>query len=171
MSWWLWVLLGVLALVGESVSMALFLLNVAVAAFIAAVLSLVGVSAIAQVAVFLVVSILLIGLVRPRLVQALTGRVRTGDLTNQGSLSNRAATVTQTVTPDGGTIRIGAGEFWTARANPPATRIEVGSSVRVTHVDGLTAYVDPVPVLPELGEEAPLTFGVAPATVTAHKEG
>ncbi len=171
MSWWLWVLLGVLALVGESISMALFLLNVAIAAFIAAVLSLVGVSAIAQAAVFLVVSILLIGLIRPRLIQALAGRVRAGDLTNQGSLSNRAATVTQTVTPDGGTIRIGAGEFWTARANPPATRIEVGSSVRVTHVDGLTVYVDPVSVLPVADEEASLASGVAPATFTAHKEG
>jgi len=171
MSWWLWVLLGVLALVGESISMALFLLNVAIAAFIAAVLSLVGVSAIAQAAVFLVVSILLIGLIRPRLIQALAGRVRAGDLTNQGSLSNRAATVTQTVTPDGGTIRIGAGEFWTARANPPATRIEVGSSVRVTHVDGLTVYVDPVPVFPVVDEEVPFASGVAPAPFTAHKEG
>jgi hypothetical protein len=28
MHWWLWVLLGVLALAGESISMALFLLNI-----------------------------------------------------------------------------------------------------------------------------------------------
>lgn len=166
MPWWLWVLLGVLALVGESISMALFLLNVGVAAFVAAVLSLFGVNAAAQVGVFLVVSVLLIGLVRPRLLQALTGRVRTGDLTNQGSLANRVATVTQTVTPDGGTIRIGAGEFWTARANPPVPRIEVGASVRVTHVDGLTVYVDPAPA----SVEAPLASGASTATFTAREE-
>jgi membrane protein implicated in regulation of membrane protease activity len=162
MSWWLWILLGVLAFVGESFSMALFLLNVGIAAFIAALLSVLHVSAAAQVGVFLVVSVLLIGLVRPRLVQALTGRVQTGDLTNQGSLVNRPATVTQEVTPDGGTIRIGTGEFWTARANPPAKRIEVGSSVRVTHVDGLTVYVDPTP--------APVETPLAPATFTARED-
>jgi len=167
MPWWLWVLLGVLALVGESFSMALFLLNVGIAAFAAAALSLAGVNAAAQVGVFLVVSVLLIGLVRPRLVQALTGRVRVGDLTNQGSLAGRAATVTQAVTPDGGTIRIGAGEFWTARANPPATHIAVGSSVRVTHIDGLTVYVDPAPA----PVEAPLASGAAPATFTAREDG
>ena len=43
-SWWLWGLLGLLALAGESVSMALFLLNVGIAAFVAALLSYLGCS-------------------------------------------------------------------------------------------------------------------------------
>ena len=85
MTWWLWALLGVLALAGESVSMALFLLYVGVAAFVAAGLALVGATAAAEVGVFLALSLLLIVLVRPRMLQALTGRVPHRALTNQGS--------------------------------------------------------------------------------------
>ena len=51
--------------------------------------------------------------------------------------------MTQTVTRDGGMIRVGNAEFWSARANPPVHSIEVGSQVRIAYVDGLTAYVEP----------------------------
>jgi membrane protein implicated in regulation of membrane protease activity len=71
-------------------------------------------------------------------------------LTNQGRLVDRLATVTQTVTSDGGVVRIGNAEFWTARVTPPTPRIEVGSSVRIVYVDGLTAYVEPVAPIPEV---------------------
>lgn len=144
MVWWLWIVVGVLALAGEAASMALFLLYVSAAAFVAAVLSAVGLGGAAQVAVFVALSVLLIGLVRPRMLHALAGRVPHRALTNQGLLMDRLATVTQTVTPDGGMIRIGNGEFWTARANPPAQSIAVGERVRIVYVDGVTAYVSPV---------------------------
>ena len=150
MSWWLWVLLGVLALAGESISMALFLLYVGIAAFVAALLALLHLNVAAQVGVFVVLSLLLIGLVRPRMLHALVGRVPHRALTNQGPLVDRLATVTQTVTPDGGTVRVGNAEFWTARVTPPTRRIEVGGSVRIVYVDGLTAYVEPVVPIPEV---------------------
>lgn len=156
MPWWGWVLAGVLALAGESVSMALFLLYVGVAALVAAVLALLHIGAVAQVGVFVVLSVLLIGLVRPRMLQALTGRVPHRVLTNQGPLVDRVATVTQTVTADSGQVRVGNAEFWTARANPPTPRIAVGQSVRIVYVAGLTAYVDPV--------EAPATPGAPGVT-------
>ncbi len=54
------------------------------------------------------------------------------------------------MTPDGGMVRIGNAEFWSARANAPAQRIAVGSQVRVVYVSGLTAYVEPVPVRAEV---------------------
>ncbi len=169
MPWWSWVLLGVLALAGESVSMALFLLNVAFAAFVAAALSVLGVPALAQVGVFIVVAVLLIGLVRPRLLQALTGgRVARRDLTNQGMLMDRIATVTQTVTADSGAIRVGSGEFWTARTVPPVRHLDVGDRVRIHYVDGLTAYVEPLnvpadPIVPEsMPVEAPHVSGASP---------
>src|SRR5947209_19080487 len=135
MSWWLWVLLAVLALAGESISMALFLLYVGIAAFVAALLALLHISVAAQVGVFVVLSLLLIVLVRPRMLHALAGRVPHRALTNQGPLVDRLATATQTVTPDGGMIRVGNAEFWTARATPPTQRIEVGTSVRIVYVD------------------------------------
>lgn len=177
MTWWLWALLGVLALAGESVSMALFLLYVGVAAFVAAGLALVGAGVAAEVAVFLVLSLLLIVLVRPRMLQALSGRVPHRSLTNQGLLIDRMATVTQTVTRGNGMVRVGNAEFWSARANPPVQRIDVGSQVRIAYVDGLTAYVEPVAttftsdhtetaVLPE----APLAPGASLAGDVAREE-
>ena len=150
MSWWLWVLLGVLALAGESISMALFLLYVAIAAFVAALLAILHIGAAAQAGVFVVLSLLLVGLVRPRMLHALAGRVPHRALTNQGRLVDRLATVAQTVTSDGGLVRVGNAEFWTARVTPPTQRIEVGNSVRIVYVDGLTAYVEPAAPIPEV---------------------
>ena len=167
MSWWLWVLLGVLALAGESISMALFLLYVAIAAFVAALLALLHLGPAVQVGVFVVLSLVLIGLIRPRMLHALAGRVPHRALTNQGRLVDRLATVTQTVTSDGGMVRVGNAEFWTARVTPPTERIEVGSSVRIVYVDGLTAYVEPLASIPEV-TPAP---GPPAATQMAHKEG
>src|ERR671936_665527 len=83
-------------------------------------------------------------------VLALAGRVPHRTLTNQGRLVDRLATVTQTVTSDGGMVRIGNAEFWTARVTPPTERIEVGSTVRIVYVDGLTAYVEPVAPVTEV---------------------
>jgi membrane protein implicated in regulation of membrane protease activity len=153
-------------LAGEAISMALFLLYVAIAAFVAALLALLHIGAAAQVGVFVVLSLLLVGLVRPRMLHALAGRVPHRALTNQGRLVDRLATVTQTVTSDGGMVRIGNAEFWTARVTPPTERIAVGSSVRIVYVDGLTAYVEPVAPIPEVAP-AP---GRPAATQMAQKE-
>lgn len=148
----LWVLIGAVALVGEALNTQLFLLNVGVAAFIVAPLALVFGPSL-QAALFIVVSLLLLGLVRPRLLHALAGNAPRRTLTNHGRLIDQAATVTQTVTVHSGTIRVGNAEFWTARTNGPLPPIPVGHAVRIIYVDGLTAYVEPV--LLRSGEEAP----------------
>ncbi len=166
MYWWLWAILGIAAIAGETVNMALFLLYVGVAAFVAAVLALAGVAAAAQIGVFLVLSVLLIALVRPRMLHVLVGRVSTQSLTNQGRMADRMAVVTQTVTPDSGMIRVGNAEFWTARTNPPTRSIEVGQQVRIVYVDGLTAYVDPTP----LPVEAPHAPGFSTVNELAREE-
>lgn len=140
---WIWVLIAVLALFGESISLALFLLNVAVAAAVAAILAAFGIVLGVQIGVFAVLSVLLIGVARPRLLNLLAGRNRPLLQTEQTRLIDREATVVQTVTDESGTIRVGAGEFWSARAYPPTQRIGVGSRVRIAYVSGLIAYVRP----------------------------
>lgn len=145
MPWWLWVLLGALALAGEAASMALFLLNVGISAFIAALLALAGAGLAAQLAAFVVVSVLLIGLVRPQLLRRLTGAMPPPPLPEQEAPAGRVATVTETVTDEGGAIRVGRAEFWSARPDAPSTEFTVGSRVRVTHVKGVTAFVDALP--------------------------
>jgi membrane-bound ClpP family serine protease len=39
-------------------------------------------------------------------------------------------------------VRVGSGEFWTARSLHPGEKIERGTRVRVLDTDGLTALVD-----------------------------
>lgn len=140
---WIWILIAVLALFGESISLALFLLNVAVAAAVAAILAAFGVVLGVQIGVFVVLSVLLIGVARPRLLNLLAGRNRPLLQTEQTRLIDREATVVQTVTDESGNVRVGAGEFWSARTYPPTQRIGVGSRVRIAYVSGLIAYVRP----------------------------
>lgn len=156
MTWWLWVLVGVLALAGEAASMALFLLNVAAAAFVVAALVLFGaLSAPVQAVVFIALSVLLIGLIRPRLLAALTRREQGFPAIEQGAaLVDRLATVTDPVTCDNGTIQVGKAEFWTARVSSPTEQIPIGSRVRIAAVRGLTAYVEPLR-LPETPDPLP----------------
>ncbi len=149
MTWWIWVLVGILALASESATMALFLLYVGIAAFVAAVLALFGAGPFVQVGVFLALAVSLIGLVRPRVLQAWVGRVPYRALTNQGLGPDRVATAVQDITSDSGTIRVGNAEFWSARGITPTRRIAAGSPVRVVYVDGLTAYVEALPVVHE----------------------
>jgi len=156
-SWWLWGLLGLLALAGESVSMALFLLNVGIAAFVAALLSYLGLQPAIQVGVFAMLSALLVTLARPRMLQVLLGR-KSPALPIAGTLVDRVATVTDTVTAEGGMIRVGKGEFWTARPSGPVEAIEPGQRVRIARVDGLTAYVEPIRA-PEPAERTALDGG------------
>lgn len=143
MPWWLWLLVGVVALAGESVSTALFLLNVGIAALVATVLSLAAAPLVAQIGAFVVLSVLLIGLARPRMM-ALLLRHRAAPVVTMQGPPDRIATVTEMVTPSDGTIRVGHAEFWTARANSPLQQIEVGARVRIARVEGLIAYVDPI---------------------------
>jgi len=157
MVWWAWVILGVVALVGESVHMALFLLNVAVAAFAVALLALAVPLLPVQLTVFVALSFLLIGLARPRMLRALMGRREELALPDVAALAGRVGTVTDAVTTESGTIRIGKAEFWTARPAPsvdPAPGasptvgppgLEAGCHVRISAVSGLTAYVEPLP--------------------------
>ncbi len=166
MPWWLWALFGVAACAGETVNLTLFLLYVGIAAFAAAVLSFAGLAMAAQFGAFIVLSVSLIVLVRPRMIHALVGRVPARVLTNQGRMIDRTGTVIDAVTRDSGHIRVGAAEFWTARTNPPAMRLEPGQTVRIAYVDGLTAYVDPV----SLPVETPPAPGVATLTELAREE-
>jgi membrane protein implicated in regulation of membrane protease activity/DNA-binding XRE family transcriptional regulator len=164
----LWGLLGLLALAGESVSMALFLLNVSIAAFVAALLSYLGLQPAVQVGVFVVLSALLVTLVRPRMLQLLLGR-RPPALPAAGTLVDRIATVTDTVTAEGGMIRVGKAEFWTARPSGSLEAIEPGQRVRIARVDGLTAYVEPVPA-PQLAAGTAQSGG-ASETASMGEEG
>jgi membrane protein implicated in regulation of membrane protease activity len=88
-------------------------------------------------AVFLVVSVLLVVLVRPALRQRLTpARLPTGI----EALEGKSALVLDRVGRDAGQVKLD-GQVWTARPFNDGDVYERGESVTVIHIDGATAVV------------------------------
>lgn len=156
MPWFVWLVIAVLALAGELVSTALVLLYVGVAAAITALLAAVGLPGAMQFIVFIPLTLVLLRAVRPRTLALIGGSRPPLQLAGASRLIDRGAVVEQQVTDDAGMVRLGSGEFWSARAYPPGVVIPRGMDVRVMFVDGVNVYVG-VPTesgrLPELPPE------------------
>lgn len=145
--WALWLVVALAAAIGEMVSMTLFLAVVAMAAVVAAILAVVLPAAIGvQIVVFAALALVGIAVFRPVLVNALgvSGATHISGPVSQTHIVNRRAIVTRSVDSAGGQIRIGEGEFWSARAFEPSDVLSPGTKVEVVLVDGLTALVIPV---------------------------
>lgn len=142
---WIWIIVAVLAAIGEVLTTDLFLASIAFGAFVAAVLAITLFGVLIQIAAFGALSLVGIAVVRPFLKHSLgiesVGQI-VGPIMNP-HLEGRRAVVTQRVNAHGGQIRIGQGEFWSARSYDPDKEMEVGSSVEVLLVEGLTALVEP----------------------------
>jgi membrane protein implicated in regulation of membrane protease activity len=89
-------------------------------------------------AVFLVVSVLLVLLVRPALRQRLTPA--RGLPTGIEALKGKSAVVLDRVARDAGQVKLD-GQIWTARPYNDDDIYEPGESVTVMHIDGATAVV------------------------------
>jgi membrane protein implicated in regulation of membrane protease activity len=89
-------------------------------------------------AVFLVVSVLLLMLVRPALRRRLTPPA--GPATRIKALEGKPALVLNRVAGDDGRVKLD-GEVWTARPLTEGDVYEPGEKVTVMHIDGATAVV------------------------------
>jgi membrane protein implicated in regulation of membrane protease activity len=89
-------------------------------------------------AVFLVVSVLLVLLVRPALRQRLTPARELP--TGIEALKGKSAVVLDRVARDAGQVKLD-GQIWTARPYNDDDIYEPGESVTVMHIDGATAVV------------------------------
>lgn len=141
MPWFVWLVIAALALAGETVSTAFVLVYVGVAAAITAVLAALGVPLALQLVVFIPLTLALLTLVRPKTLALLHGRTPYRQLSPHSGMVDRVAFVEEDVSDHAGMVRLGRGEFWTARAYPPGTTIPQGKEVRVMFVDGLTVHV------------------------------
>jgi membrane protein implicated in regulation of membrane protease activity len=140
-AWLVWLIAAGALGVAELLTLTLVLGLLAVAAACGAVVAGVGGPAAVQVAVFAVVSVLLLGLVRPIATRHRHGppSLRTG----AAALVGRRALALTDVDGLGGQVRIG-GEVWTARSYDDRLVITAGSPVDVCQIDGATAVVLPV---------------------------
>jgi membrane protein implicated in regulation of membrane protease activity len=144
---WIWLVVAVVAAIGEVMTFDLFLASVAVAALIMAPATL-FIAPELQVGAFAVLSLLGIFIVRPAVKHALKIEGASREhVMNDRHLIGRRAVVMQRVDAGGGQIRIGQGEFWSARPYNPTDIIESGTAVEVVLVQGLTALVEPVQLL------------------------
>ncbi|HEX6506134.1 MAG TPA: NfeD family protein, partial [Chloroflexota bacterium] len=118
---WIWLVVALLAAIGEVLTTGLFLAIVAVAAVITAVIALAVPFVIIQILVFAGLSLGGIAFVRPVLVRSigLDALSHSSGTITQSHIVGRRATVTRTVDAYGGQIRIGEGEFWSAKSYDP----------------------------------------------------
>src|SRR5918994_982026 len=122
-----WVALAALAFVGELLTVSFFLLFFSLGA-------VVGLAA----------SVLSMVILRPAFLNRLALGSGESYLGHRG-ITGKRAVVTEEIEAGGkGMVRIGSGEFWTARALHPDEKIARGAKVRVLDTDGLTALVDTV---------------------------
>jgi|SRR5215203_6139864 membrane protein implicated in regulation of membrane protease activity len=134
--WWV-IAAGGLA-VGEIFTMGFFLGPIAIAAALAAIVSLAGGGLAASWVVFILASLASLLVLRPIARRHLRAppRIRTGT----AALVGGPATVMERVDRNGGQVKIG-GEVWTARAYDEDESFEPGARVEVIKIDGATALV------------------------------
>lgn len=136
-----WLAAAVVLAVVELLSMDFVLLMFGLGALAAAAVTVVGAPLWLAIAVFVVVSVALLFLLRP----ALLRRLHDGPTLATGfsNLVGRNALVLQSVDARDGRVRIGSDE-WSARTADAET-IDVGVESRVVAIDGATAVVTAIP--------------------------
>jgi membrane protein implicated in regulation of membrane protease activity len=136
---WVWWLIGAAGLgVGLVITAMPELGMLAVGAIAAAVIGALGGDAVLQVAVFAIVSVALIAVVRP--IAARHRSQRPQFATGIEALKGRQAVVLERVDGSGGRIKL-AGEVWSARSLDSELTYDVGQEVDVVEIDGATAIV------------------------------
>jgi membrane protein implicated in regulation of membrane protease activity len=136
--WVVWLIVAAALAAGEVVTLGFFLGPIAIAAAAAAIVAGFGVAGEVQWMVFIAGSLGSLLVVRPiaRRHMRMPARLRTGS----AALVGQRALVLDTVTQDGGRVKIG-GEEWTARAYDEDRTFEEGDRVEVMKIDGATALV------------------------------
>ena len=139
-----WAVLAALAFAGELLTVSFFLLFFSLGALVGLVLALFELPLTAQAIGFVVASVLSMVVLRPALMHRISFR-GSERYVGRGNIAGKSGVVTDAIEPGAsGTVRIGSGEFWTARAIYPDQRIDSGTRVRVLDTDGITALVEAV---------------------------
>jgi membrane protein implicated in regulation of membrane protease activity len=147
-----WAVLAVLAFVGELLTVSFFLLFLSLGALAGLTLAALDLGIAAQAIGFVAASALSMAVLRPALMHRISFR-GSERYESRNAVTGRSGVVTDAIEPGGsGTVRIGSGDFWTARSVYPEQGIEAGSRVRVLDTDGITALVEAVSI--EEGEKS-----------------
>ncbi len=136
---WVWWLIGAVGLGIPLVLTAMPEFGMfAVGAVAASAVAALGGGIVAQVLVFVLVSVALIAVVRPIAARHRAGQA--GQASGIDALKGRQAVVLERVSADSGRIKL-AGEVWSARSLDADQVFEPGTQVDVVDIDGATAVV------------------------------
>jgi membrane protein implicated in regulation of membrane protease activity len=140
-SWILWLVAACVLGVGEMHQGGFYLLPFASGAALAAVVSLLGVSALLSAILFVLASAIVFGALRPvaKRHRRLPPAIRTG----AAALVGRRAMVLERIANEEGVgcVKIDGGEVWTARSYDDEEVIDAGERVEVVEIRGATALV------------------------------
>jgi membrane protein implicated in regulation of membrane protease activity len=138
-AWQGWMLLAVVLGALEMLGLDLFLVMLAGGALVGGLTALADGPFGLQVALALLTSVALLGLVRPSIIGRLHSgpQLRTG---HQGLIGHRATVLRELSTSAPGRVKV-EGEEWTALPYDEDDQIEAGTLVDVVMIKGATAYV------------------------------
>ena len=136
--WVVWMIAAVGLAVGEILTVDFFLGPIAIAAFTAALVAVVGAGLTVQLLAFVVTAVASLVFLRPiaRRHLHVPARIRTGT----AALIGTKALVLEQVDVHTGTVKIG-GEVWSARTYDEDEVLEPGTRVEVMKIEGATALV------------------------------
>lgn len=141
--WESWLTLALVLTVFEITSGTFILLMLGVGALAGVLLALLGVSFVWQCLAAVVVAVALLAVVRPRLVRRLSRHPEL--VTGAAGLIGTTGIVLEDVSDRAGLVRLDGGP-WTARVSHSGSApIQKGVWVRVTAIQGATAYVEEDP--------------------------
>ncbi len=137
--WLIWLIAAGALVVAETLSLGLVLIMFAGGALVAGGAAALGLGVGLQVLVFAIAAVGLLMVVRPIARRHLEN---TAELSRTGveALVGRTATVLRTVDAKQGRVKIG-GDEWSAQSYDATQVLEVGRTVRVMEINGVTAVV------------------------------
>jgi membrane protein implicated in regulation of membrane protease activity len=137
--WLIWLIAAGALVVAETLSLGLVLIMFAGGALVAGGVAALGLGVGLQVLVFAIAAVGLLLVVRPIARRHLEN---TKELSRTGieALVGRTATVLRTVDAQQGRVKIG-GDEWSAQSYDATQVLEVGRTVRVMEINGVTAVV------------------------------
>ena len=140
-AWIGWLVLILVFLVIEMLTLDFTFLMLSIGGIAGLGADLLGAPIWLQVIIAAAVAAVLILVLRPPLLK----RLRRGEdptPTNVAALVGLTGQLLSTVTPHGGQVKLSNGDTWTARPDR-AAQLEPGTVIRVSRIDGATAFVRP----------------------------
>ncbi len=137
--WAIWAIIGLVALLIEILTVGFAVICFTIGAFVAAVAAWCGVTGLWQLALFSVVTILSLIVVRP-LMMRLFAKGKGAVPTNVDALAGRRAVVTTRIVDGEGRVSVD-GDDWRAQTEDVDCAIEVGTRVEIVRVESVVLIV------------------------------